>query len=171
MSTEPGAEPELAVGESEHRYRAAFEHTFHFMALLAAFAMLLARYTGTEDIVIGAPSKHVAMKLLELYATLGRPMLITDVHSAEMIKYASNAFLAVKISFINELAKIADVYDVDITDVVLGIGMDPRIGHHFLQAGLGYGGSCLPKDLSSLEHQSIKNKVKEFEKQDDNQSN
>jgi UDPglucose 6-dehydrogenase len=76
-----------------------------------------------------------------------------------MIKYASNAFLAVKISFINELAKISDAYDVDITDVALGIGMDPRIGHHFLQAGLGYGGSCFPKDLAALEHQSLKKNV------------
>ncbi len=105
-----------------------------------------------DRIVIGAPSKHVAMKLLELYATLGRPMLITDVHSAEMIKYASNAFLATKISFINAIANICEACGANVDDVARGMGFDPRIAPDFLSAGLGFGGSCFPKDVESLIH-------------------
>jgi UDPglucose 6-dehydrogenase len=105
-----------------------------------------------DRIVIGAPSKHVAMKLLELYATLGRPMLITDVHSAEMIKYASNAFLATKISFINAISNICEACGANVDDVARGMGFDPRIAADFLSAGLGFGGSCFPKDVESLVH-------------------
>jgi len=103
-----------------------------------------------DRIVIGAPSQQVAMTLLELYAPLGRPMIITDVHSAEMIKYASNAFLATKISFINAIANICELAGADVTQVIKGLGLDPRIGTAFLQAGLGFGGACLPKDTHSL---------------------
>jgi UDPglucose 6-dehydrogenase len=103
-----------------------------------------------DRIVIGAPNQQVAMTLLELYAPLERPMIITDVHSAEMIKYASNAFLAAKISFINAIANICDLAGADVTQVVKGMGLDPRIGSPFLQPGLGYGGSCFPKDTDSL---------------------
>jgi len=103
-----------------------------------------------DRIVIGAPSQQVAMTLLELYAPLERPMIITDVHSAEMIKYASNAFLATKISFINAIASICELAGADVTQVVKGMGLDPRIGSAFLQPGLGYGGSCFPKDTDSL---------------------
>jgi UDPglucose 6-dehydrogenase len=109
-----------------------------------------------DRIVIGAPSKHVAMKLLELYATLGRPMLITDVHSAEMIKYASNAFLATKISFINAIANICEASGANVDDVARGMGFDPRISADFLSAGLGFGGSCFPKDVESLLHTASK---------------
>lgn len=105
-----------------------------------------------DRIVIGAPSQAVAMALLELYAPLERPMLITDVASAEMIKYASNAFLATKISFINSVANICEKCGADVTLVAKGMGYDKRIGHEFLQAGLGYGGSCFPKDSWSLVH-------------------
>jgi UDPglucose 6-dehydrogenase len=103
-----------------------------------------------ERIVVGAPTQQVAMTLLELYAPLERPMIITDVPSAEMIKYASNAFLATKISFINAIANICELAGADVTQVVKGMGMDPRIGSSFLQAGLGYGGSCFPKDTDAL---------------------
>ena len=109
-----------------------------------------------DRIVIGAPSQNVAMKLLELYAPLERPMLITDVYSAEMIKYASNAFLATKISFINAIANICEKAGANVTDVIKGVGSDARIGEAFLQAGLGYGGSCFPKDIESLIHTSSK---------------
>src|SRR5436853_1286639 len=105
-----------------------------------------------DRIVIGAPSQQVAMALLELYAPLERPMIITDVPSAEMIKYASNAFLATKISFVNVIANICELAGADITQVVKGMGLDPRIGPAFLGAGLGYGGSCFPKDTDSLVH-------------------
>src|SRR5437660_7417030 len=105
-----------------------------------------------DRIVIGAPNQQVAMTLLELYAPLERPMIITDVPSAEMIKYASNAFLATKISFVNVIANICELAGADITQVVKGMGLDRRIGPAFLQAGLGYGGSCFPKDTDSLVH-------------------
>jgi UDPglucose 6-dehydrogenase len=103
-----------------------------------------------DRIVIGAPSQPVAMKILELYAPLERPMLITDVASAEMIKYASNAFLATKISFINAVATVCEKAGADVVQVVKGMGYDQRIGPEFLQAGLGYGGSCFPKDTIAL---------------------
>ncbi len=105
-----------------------------------------------DRIVIGAPNKVVAMRLLELYAPLERPMIVTDVASAEMIKYASNAFLATKISFANAIANICEEAGADVTQVVKGMGLDARIGQAFLSAGLGYGGSCFPKDTRSLLH-------------------
>jgi UDPglucose 6-dehydrogenase len=105
-----------------------------------------------DRIVIGAPTQQVAMSLLELYAPLERPMIITDVPSAEMIKYASNAFLSTKISFINAIANICELAGADVTQVMKGMGLDPRIGSAFLSAGLGYGGSCFPKDTDSLVH-------------------
>jgi UDPglucose 6-dehydrogenase len=105
-----------------------------------------------DRIVIGAPTQQVAMSLLELYAPLERPMIITDVPSAEMIKYASNAFLSTKISFINAIANICELAGADVSQVMKGMGMDARIGAAFLNAGLGYGGSCFPKDTESLVH-------------------
>ncbi|MBI5374591.1 MAG: UDP-glucose/GDP-mannose dehydrogenase family protein [Candidatus Schekmanbacteria bacterium] len=103
-----------------------------------------------DRIVIGAPSKQVAMILLELYATLERPMIITDVYSAEMIKYASNSFLALKISYINSIADLCEKTGANVVDVAKGMGLDSRIGRNFLDPGLGYGGSCFPKDVDSF---------------------
>jgi UDPglucose 6-dehydrogenase len=105
-----------------------------------------------DRIVIGAPTQQVAMTLVELYAPLERPMIITDLPSAEVIKYASNAFLAAKISFINAIANICEAAGADVSQVTKGIGLDSRIGMQFLQPGLGYGGSCFPKDVDSLIH-------------------
>ena len=105
-----------------------------------------------DRIVIGAPTQQVAMTLVELYAPLERPMIITDLPSAEVIKYASNAFLAAKISFINAIANVCETAGADVTHVMKGMGLDSRIGGAFLQAGLGYGGSCFPKDVDSLIH-------------------
>src|SRR6202795_2142720 len=105
-----------------------------------------------DRIVIGAPNQQVAMTLLELYAPIERPMIITDVPSAEMIKYASNAFLATKISFANAIANVCELAGADVTQVAKGMGLDARIGGAFLLAGLGYGGSCFPKDTDSLIH-------------------
>ena len=105
-----------------------------------------------DRIVIGAPTQQVAMTLVELYAPIERPMILTDLPSAEVIKYASNAFLATKISFINAIANICEAAGADVTQVMKGMGLDPRIGGAFLQAGLGYGGSCFPKDVDSLIH-------------------
>ena len=105
-----------------------------------------------DRIIIGARSQTVAMRLLELYAPLERPMLITDVTSAEMIKYASNAFLSMKISFINAMASLCEEVGGDVLQVSKGVGYDRRIGEHFLQAGLGFGGSCFAKDVKALIH-------------------
>jgi UDPglucose 6-dehydrogenase len=105
-----------------------------------------------DRIVIGAPTHQVAMTLVELYAPIERPMIITDLPSAEVIKYASNAFLAAKISFINAIANICEAAGADVSQVMKGMGLDRRIGAAFLQAGLGYGGSCFPKDVDSLIH-------------------
>jgi len=110
-----------------------------------------------DRIVIGAPNQVVAMKILELYAPLERPMIITDVASAEMIKYASNAFLATKISFANSIACICEAVGADVIQVIKGMGLDSRIGAAFLNPGLGYGGSCFPKDSSALARTAEKN--------------
>ena len=109
-----------------------------------------------DRIVIGAPNQQVAMTLVELYASLERPMIITDLPSAEVIKYASNAFLAAKISFINSIANICEAAGADVSQVAKGMGLDSRIGTQFLQPGLGYGGSCFPKDVESLIHTSAR---------------
>lgn len=107
-----------------------------------------------DRIVIGAPNKKVAMRLLELYSPLERPMLITDVQSAEIIKYASNAFLAMKISFINGVANVCERAGANVDDVAKGMGYDARIGRSFLYPGLGFGGSCFPKDVESFVHKA-----------------
>jgi UDPglucose 6-dehydrogenase len=89
-------------------------------------------------------------RVAALYEPLGAPVVRTDVASAEMIKLASNAFLATKISFINEIANVSEELGADVTEVARGMGLDPRIGPKFLQAGIGFGGSCFPKDISAL---------------------
>ncbi|MCP3029435.1 UDP-glucose/GDP-mannose dehydrogenase family protein [Halobacillus sp. A5] len=101
-------------------------------------------------IVIGSQSSAAVSELKKLYSPFSCPLLVTSTKAAEMIKYASNAFLATKISFINEVAKLCDQVGVQVTDVAKGMGMDERIGPAFLQAGLGYGGSCFPKDVKEF---------------------
>src|SRR6185437_17179402 len=88
--------------------------------------------------------------VVALYAPLDAPLVRTDVKSAEMIKLAANAFLATKISFINEIANVCEEVGADVTEVARGMGLDKRIGPSFLRAGVGYGGSCFPKDVSAL---------------------
>lgn len=105
-----------------------------------------------DRIVIGSDSQKATEITRSLYQRIECPVMITSNEAAEMIKYASNAFLAVKISFVNELAGICEDYKVDICEVARGVGYDTRIGPHFLKAGAGFGGSCLPKDLSGLLH-------------------
>lgn len=103
-----------------------------------------------DRIVIGSKRREAAVKLVELYAALERPMQITDLNSAELIKYASNTFLAMKISFINAISRICEECGADVGDVAKGVGADARIGPQFLNAGLGWGGSCFPKDVQGL---------------------
>jgi len=101
--------------------------------------------------VIGRDDKEATALVKSMYEGIEAPALITDVTSAEMIEYTANAFLPTKISFINEIASLCDRVGANIVDVALGVGLDPRIGQDFLQAGLGYGGSCFPKDTRALE--------------------
>ncbi len=105
-----------------------------------------------DRVVIGAHDRAAAALVAELYKPLNAPVLITSLNTAEMIKYASNAFLATKISFMNEVARICEKVDADVTVVAEGMGMDHRIRHEFLAAGIGYGGSCFPKDVLALTH-------------------
>ncbi|WP_144479311.1 UDP-glucose/GDP-mannose dehydrogenase family protein [Cytobacillus oceanisediminis] len=104
-----------------------------------------------DRIVIGADDHGAGRAVAKLYEPFARPVIQTDVRSAELIKYASNAFLATKISFINEIANLCEHTGANIEDVAKGMGMDHRIGSHFLNAGIGYGGSCFPKDTKALE--------------------
>ena len=90
------------------------------------------------------------MPSCELYAPLDAPLVRTDIASAEMVKLASNAFLATKISFINEIANVCEETGADVVEVARGMGLDDRIGPKFLQAGIGFGGSCFPKDVDAL---------------------
>lgn len=105
-----------------------------------------------DRIVIGSESKKAAKLVEEINKSLGIPIFKTDLQSAELIKYSSNAFLATKISFINEIAELCESLGANIEDVAHGMGLDSRIGPHFLRAGIGYGGSCFPKDVSALIH-------------------
>jgi UDPglucose 6-dehydrogenase len=102
--------------------------------------------------VLGSLDPEAAEKVAQLHLPLRAPIVLTDLRTAEMIKYASNAFLATRISFINEIANICEALGADVKEVASGMGYDPRIGPHFLEAGLGYGGSCFPKDVSALAH-------------------
>ncbi|MFN0126195.1 MAG: UDP-glucose dehydrogenase family protein [Verrucomicrobiales bacterium] len=103
-----------------------------------------------DRIVIGANSPRAIAKMQELYAPFVAPVLVTDINSAELIKHAANSFLALKISYINHLSAICDAAGADVHMVAEGMGMDKRIGRAFLNAGLGYGGSCFPKDLAAF---------------------
>lgn len=103
-----------------------------------------------DRIVIGTDHLEAASVLKKVYQPLDIPVITTDIRSAEMIKYASNAFLATKISFINEIANICQKVGADIEEVAYGVGLDKRIGPDFLKAGVGYGGSCFPKDTKAL---------------------
>lgn len=103
-----------------------------------------------QRIVLGVPSKHAEKVMKEIYDGYNQPYVITDRESAEMIKYASNDFLALKISYVNEIANLCELVGADVQDVTRGMGMDARIGNKFLQAGIGYGGSCFPKDTKAL---------------------
>lgn len=110
----------------------------------------IADFMNPHRTVLGSTDREAADKVAQLHLPLRAPIVITDLRTAEMIKYASNAFLATKISFINEIADICEALGADVTEVAAGMGFDDRIGPRFLNAGLGYGGSCFPKDVMAL---------------------
>ncbi len=109
-------------------------------------------FLNPDRVVLGATDRDAAEAVAQLYLPLRAPIIITDLRTAEMIKYASNAFLATRISFINEIASICEQLGADIKEVTAGMGYDKRIGHGFLDAGIGWGGSCFPKDVKALAH-------------------
>ncbi|HJX97731.1 MAG TPA: UDP-glucose/GDP-mannose dehydrogenase family protein [Chthoniobacterales bacterium] len=105
-----------------------------------------------DRIVIGAQSQHAIDLMKKVYEPFMAPVLVTDINSAELIKHAANSFLALKISYINAISAICDASGADVEKVADGIGMDRRIGRQFLNAGIGYGGSCFPKDIAAFIH-------------------
>ncbi|MDH7487388.1 MAG: UDP-glucose/GDP-mannose dehydrogenase family protein [Anaerolineae bacterium] len=109
-------------------------------------------FLNPDRVVLGSLDPEAAERVAQLHLPLRAPIVITDLRTAEMIKYASNAFLATRISFINEIASICEELGADIKEVAAGMGYDRRIGHQFLDAGVGYGGSCFPKDVKALEY-------------------
>ncbi|MFA5876170.1 MAG: nucleotide sugar dehydrogenase, partial [Candidatus Margulisiibacteriota bacterium] len=112
----------------------------------------IADFMHPDRIVIGAQDNRAFNVISELYRPLNAHIIFTTLKSAELIKYASNAFLATKISFINEIANICERVGADVNEVADAMGLDRRIGRAFLNAGLGWGGSCFPKDVAALEH-------------------
>ena len=107
-------------------------------------------FLAPDRVVVGDDGDWAGDAVAELYVPIGAPLVRTDIASAEMVKLASNAFLATKISFINEIANVCEQTGADVEEVARGMGLDDRIGPKFLQAGIGYGGSCFPKDVSAL---------------------
>jgi UDPglucose 6-dehydrogenase len=119
-------------------------------------------FMNPERVVIGTESNFAKEKLTELYSPFvnsKEQILATDIASSELIKYAANSFLATKISFINEISNLAEITGGNISDIAKGMGMDSRIGSKFLEAGVGYGGSCFPKDVAALEFQGREAKL------------
>ncbi|MGA2013104.1 MAG: UDP-glucose/GDP-mannose dehydrogenase family protein [Solirubrobacteraceae bacterium] len=107
-------------------------------------------FLAPDRVVVGDDGNWAGDAVVELYSPLNAPVVRTDIASAEMVKLAANAFLATKISFINEIANVCEETGADVTEVARGMGLDQRIGGHFLKPGIGFGGSCFPKDVSAL---------------------
>ncbi|MGH2568136.1 MAG: UDP-glucose dehydrogenase family protein, partial [Bacteroidota bacterium] len=148
----------VPVGTTEKINQLVGQHSKHEIEVVAN-PEFLKEGTAVEDtlkpdrVVIGSKSMRAVSQLTELYAPFvrtGAPVLIMDERSAEMVKYAANAFLATKISFMNEIANLCEAVGADVDQVRKGIGADPRIGALFLFPGVGFGGSCLPKDVKAL---------------------
>ncbi len=110
----------------------------------------VADFKSPDRIVVGAFDSADADRVVELFAGIDGQIVRTDVPSAELVKLASNAFLSTRISFINEIANVCELVGADVVDVAKGVGLDHRLGPHFLRAGIGFGGSCFPKDVSAL---------------------
>jgi len=146
----------VPAGTNERLERLISKKSLPFQVEVASNPEFLSQGTAVSDmlhgprIVIGTNSKKSESVLRRVYENFSSPIVATDRKSAEMIKYASNNFLALKISFINEIANLCELIGADIGDVARGMGMDPRIGEKFLKSGIGYGGSCFPKDTKAL---------------------
>ncbi|MBY0164634.1 UDP-glucose/GDP-mannose dehydrogenase family protein [Cytobacillus firmus] len=145
----------VPVGTNE-KIQAIIEANSRYVFEVASVPEFLREGTAVQDtlqpdrIIIGTTGEKAKKMLVELHSPLTDKIMVTDIRSAEMIKYASNAFLATKISFINEIANICEKVGADVTQVASGMGYDKRIGSSFLKAGIGYGGSCFPKDTQAL---------------------
>ncbi len=147
----------VPIGTNDKLEQRLREKLAHPVAVeLASNPEFLSQGTAVKDtlhaarIVIGVESRRAEEVLRAVYAGLEQPIVVTNRRSAEMIKYASNDFLALKISYINEIANLCELLGANIQDVARGMGLDPRIGNKFLNAGIGYGGSCFPKDTKAL---------------------
>ncbi len=110
----------------------------------------VADFFAPDRIVIGSDNEAATEQMAKLYAELGAPLVVTDPVSAAMVKYAANAYLATRVSFVNAIANVCEAVGANVRDVLLGLGFDQRIGFHFLSPGPGFGGSCLPKDTQAL---------------------
>jgi UDPglucose 6-dehydrogenase len=115
----------------------------------------LSDFISPDRVVLGSLDREAAEKVAQLHLPLRAPIVLTDLRTAEMIKYASNAFLATRISFINEIAAVCERLGADVKEVAAGMGYDKRIGRAFLDAGIGFGGSCFPKDVKALEYMAL----------------
>lgn len=147
----------VPIGTSDKIERLILKHLKHdIKVFVVSNPEFLAQGTAVKDtlhpsrIVIGCEHNYPKELLYEVFKSFNAPILFTDRRSAEMIKYASNDFLALKISYINEIANLCDIVGANIEDVAKGMGYDSRIGNKFLNAGIGYGGSCFPKDTKAL---------------------
>ena len=107
-------------------------------------------FMNPDRVILGSTNREAAERVAQVHLPLRTKLMLTDLRTAEMVKYASNAFLATKISFINEIANICEALGADVKEVAYGMGLDKRIGHAFLDAGVGWGGSCFPKDVKAL---------------------
>nr|WP_285841557.1 UDP-glucose/GDP-mannose dehydrogenase family protein [Exiguobacterium sp. MER 193] len=134
-------------------------HTFAIVPEFLQEGRALADVMKPHRVVIGCVNLEVAEELAGIYERLDVPLICTTPINAELIKYASNAFLATKISFINDLSRLADQAGADISTIADGMGLDPRIGRSFLNAGIGYGGSCFQKDMNALLHVASENEI------------
>ncbi len=144
-----------AIAEAQDRRRASIPYQVVSNPEFLKEGDAVNDFMKPDRVVVGSRSEEAAALLRELYAPFARSrekLIVTSVRSAEMIKYASNCMLATKISFINEIANICEKVGADVREVRAGIGADHRIGHHFIYPGLGYGGSCFPKDVKALIH-------------------
>ena len=145
----------VVVGTNENIRQIISEHTHHPFDIVSVPEFLregsaILDTLHPDRVVIGLDNPELEQTMRQLHQDFTKNIFVTDIRSAEMIKYASNAFLATKISFINEISNICEKVGADVTEVAEGMGMDRRIGFFFMQAGIGYGGSCFPKDTNAL---------------------